>query len=329
MTKQYKTGVIVGKFYPPHKGHHYLIRTGIENTDQLTVIVCAKKDQFVPGELRVRWLKEIHPEADIILADDNIPENLNPEDYSKAWAKYTVGLLGFVPDVAFTSEEYGARWTTYMGCKHFLVDIDRAKIPCSGTMVRSNPLKYLDFLEPCVRSYFVKRVCVLGAESTGTTTMAKALAEHYKTVWVPEFGRIYWEGKLPDPNSSKWQTDEFIFIANKQNEIEDYLAKIANKILICDTDFFATSLWHERYMGFMSPNVDKLSLDRRYDLYFLTDTDIPFVQDGTRDGEHIRQNMNRRFEEELKKKNKKFVLLSGTHKNRLVSAIKECDRLLN
>ena len=157
MRNEYKRGVVVGKFYPPHNGHHHLINTGIKNCDELTVIVCARKDQSIPGELRMKWIKEIHPKAKVILADDYIPEDQSPEDYSKAWADYTIKLLGFVPDVAFTSEEYGERWSKYMGCKHFLVDIKRETIPCSGTMIRANPMKYLDYLEPCVREYFVEK----------------------------------------------------------------------------------------------------------------------------------------------------------------------------
>lgn len=155
--KKFKRGVIVGKFYPPHKGHHYLINTGLENTEELTVIVCAKKDQSIPGDLRVKWIQEIHPKAKVILADDDIPEYEDPEEYSRAWAEYTIKLLGYVPDVAFTSEDYGTRWTKYMGCVHWLVDIKRLTIPCSGTMIRANPLKYLNYLEPCVREYFVKK----------------------------------------------------------------------------------------------------------------------------------------------------------------------------
>lgn len=154
---KYKTGVIVGKFYPPHKGHHYLINTGLEHAQEVTVIVCAKKDQSIPGEIRASWIRQIHPRAKVILADDNISEDQSPEDYSKAWAEYTIKLLGFVPEVAFTSEEYGERWTKYMGSKHWLVDIKRLTIPCSGTMIRANPLKYLDYLEPCVREYFIKK----------------------------------------------------------------------------------------------------------------------------------------------------------------------------
>ena len=154
---KYKTGVIVGKFYPPHKGHHYLINTGLKNCHELTVIVCTREDQSIPGTLRADWIREVHPKAKVILADDSIPENQDPEDYSKAWAEYTLKLLGFVPDVAFTSEEYGERWARYMGCEHFLVDIKRETIPCSGTMIRAKPLKYLNYLEPCVKEYFQKK----------------------------------------------------------------------------------------------------------------------------------------------------------------------------
>ena len=150
-------GVVVGKFYPPHKGHHFLINTALANCDELTVIVCARDNQSIPGKFRKKWIKEIHPTAKVILADDNIPENQSPEDYSKAWAEYTIKLLGFVPDIAFSSEKYGERWCNYMNCKHFLVDMNRAKVPCSGTMIRENPLKYLEFLEPPVRDYFLQK----------------------------------------------------------------------------------------------------------------------------------------------------------------------------
>ena len=151
-------GVVVGKFYPPHKGHHYLINTALKNCNELTVIVCARDDQSIPGKLRAQWIKEVHPTARVILADDNIPDDGTPEAYSRAWADYTIKILGFVPDIAFTSEGYGERWCNYMGCKHFLVDMSRTQIPCSGTMIRNNPLEYMDFLEPPIQEYFRKHL---------------------------------------------------------------------------------------------------------------------------------------------------------------------------
>lgn len=319
-----KTGVVIGKFYPPHKGHKYLIETACKQADNVTVIVCDKKNQQkIAGEQRAIWLGEMVPQAKVIVVDDILPD-----DDSKGWAEYTIEILGYVPDIVFTSESYGDKYAQYMGSHHVLVDWDRKTVPISATQIRENPLACWEYLEPCVRAYFAKRICVVGAESTGTTTMAKALAEHYQTIWVPEYGRAYSEKKMALNAQSSWKTDEFVHIATEQNKLEDEYARQCNKLLICDTDSFATTLWHERYMGFISQDVDKLNAARKYDLYLLTDLDAPFVQDGTRDGEHIRDAMHKRFIEELIKRNKPYLLLSGTHEKRLKKAIEACDKIL-
>jgi HTH-type transcriptional repressor of NAD biosynthesis genes len=189
----FKQGLVVGKFYPPHKGHKYLIDTAQSQCEKVTVIVCYKQTETIPGTLRAQWLQEIHPGARIILIEDY----KLADDDSEGWAAYTKEILGYTPNAVFTSEDYGDLYAKFMGCVHVLVDKERATIPVSGTLVRSDPLQHLNYLEPTVRSYFVKRVCVLGAESTGTTTLARALAEHYQTAWALEYGRYYSEGKLP------------------------------------------------------------------------------------------------------------------------------------
>jgi len=319
-----KRGIVIGKFYPPHKGHKYLIERGCAQVDQLTVIVCDHKAQKIPAQLRAAWLKEMVPQAQVLVVEDCIPD-----DDSKGWADYTVKVLRYVPDVVFTSEDYGDAYARFMGAKHIQVDKERKTVPIAARQIRSDPLKYWDYLEPCVRGYFAKRVCVLGAESSGTTTMVQALAEHFKTSWVPEFGHEYSIAKIQASDYEKWDTEEFIFIARRQNSLEDLLARECNKILICDTDSFATSFWHERYMGFISPELEALSRGRYYDMYFLTDVNIPFVQDGTRDGEHIRHSMHERFKEELTKRNKRFILLSGSNEARMKQAIKICNQALS
>jgi NadR type nicotinamide-nucleotide adenylyltransferase len=317
-----KRGVVIGKFYPPHKGHHYLINTARANAEQVTVIVCRRPEEQPSADLRASWLREVHPDVEVIVVDD-----IHPADDSRAWAEYTIQILGYQPDVVFTSEDYGDAYACYLGCKHVLVDKARQVVPCSGTAVRNNPLACWDFLEPCVRAYYVKRVCVVGAESTGTTTMAQALAEHYQTVWVPEYGRDYWVEKM-ERGEEKWQTAEFVHIALEQSRREDEAAREANRLLICDTDAFATSIWHRRYIGCASPEVEAIGASRHYDLYLLTDVDIPFVQDGTRDGEHLRQWMHDVFEAELKAQKKRYTLLSGSHQTRLQKAIELINPLL-
>ena len=324
MSKRFHTGVVIGKFYPPHAGHAHLINTAVENCDHVTVIVCGKKSHTIDPELRASWIRQIHSTVDVKLIDDVYPETDSP-----LWARLTIGWLGYIPDAAFTSEAYGEPWSRCMGCAHVSVDPPRKTYPISGTLVREAPLEHLDMLHPIVRSYFVKRVVLVGAESTGKSTLAQALAEEYQTSWVPEVGRYYWEGKMHDARGLSWCTSEFVHIARLQTELEDALAEQANKVLFSDTDAFATSIWHERYVGHPSSEVQVIaSARKRPDLYVLTSDDIPFVQDGTRDGEHIRHWMHERFEKELSARGVPFVLARGSLDERIAQVKESVDRLL-
>jgi NadR type nicotinamide-nucleotide adenylyltransferase len=319
--KPFATGIAIGKFYPPHRGHKYLIDTAQAQSERVTVLVCDEDGQTIPAQLRAKWLREIHPDVDVRVVRSPLAN-----DDSAGWAKATIEWLGHAPSAVFTSEGYGDAYAAHMGAVHIRVDADRRLMPISGTMIRSSPLQYLDFLEPCVRAYFVKRVVVIGAESTGTTTLSIALAEHYQTTWVPEFGRLYTEARRP--RGELWRSDEFTFIAIEQARLEEAMARLANKVLICDTDPFATTVWHERYLGRPSREVQEVAAARRYDLYILTDTDIPFVQDGIRDGEHLRQWMHDRFHDELSRSTTPMLVVSGPHDKRLAAAIARIDALL-
>lgn len=314
-------GVVVGKFYPPHKGHEFLIETALKQCEQLTVIVCDKPGQVPHASLRASWIQKLFPSAHVHVTIDDLPD-----DDSVAWAGRTKEILGEAPDVVFTSEDYGDPYAAALGCKHICVDHPREAVPISGTRVRENPLAQWEFLSPPVRGYYAKRIVILGAESTGTTTLAKDLATHYQTTWVPEYGRSYAEGKLCDKNGTTWTTEEFTHIATTQNKMEDALAEVCNKVLICDTDAFATSVWHERYMESRSSVVEKLADAMQHDLYILTGDEIPFVQDGTRDGEHVRHWMHGRFVERLTESGRTFVVVRGTKKERLAQAVALIDK---
>jgi NadR type nicotinamide-nucleotide adenylyltransferase len=172
----------------------------------------------------------------------------------------------------------------------------------------------------------VKRVVIIGSESSGTTTLARALAEHYRTTWVPEYGRTYSEGR--QPVGEPWRSHEFTFIAIEQARMEDTLAVLANRVLICDTDPFATAIWHERYMGSRSDEVWEIANRRRYDLYVVTDVNIPFEPDSIRDGESFRRWMQVRFIEEISKMPVPMIVVSGPHEMRFAAAVKRIDELL-
>ncbi|MEA2490852.1 MAG: HTH-type transcriptional regulator, transcriptional repressor of biosynthesis s [Acidobacteriota bacterium] len=319
---RFGTAVVIGKFYPPHRGHKLLIEAAAAQAREVTVIVCAKPADTIPGELRGRWLQELHPAAKVLVIDDRSDEN-----DTAVWAANTIRWLGGAPDAVFTSEDYGDPYAQAMGSVHVLVDRERTAVPCSATMIRSDPFAHWQYLEPPVRAWFARRVCVVGAESTGTTTLAEALARHYATVWVPEYGREYSVAKQAR-GETEWRSEEFVYVAQEQDAREERAARDANRVLICDTNSFATALWHRRYVGTVDRAVERATSLARCDLYLLTGDEIPFVQDGLRDGEHLRHEMHQWFEQALRAQAVPWLLVRGSATVRLQTAVAAIDALL-
>lgn len=319
--------VVIGKFLPPHHGHRHLIRTAVAGADHVDVIVCDREGQGIDGATRAAWLAEIHPEVRVHVTPDDIPDDRGDET-SRAWAARTVEVLGAAPDLVFTSEAYGDRYAAFLGARHVCVDPERVTVPVSATQVRADPARWWAYLEPCVRAHFAARVVVVGAESTGTTTLAAALAAHYGTVWVPEYGRAYCEELIAAGVTIEWASGDFEHIATRQLADEDEHARRSGPVLVCDTDALATSIWHERYLGVRSPAVEALATSRRYTAYLLTGDEIPFEQDGTRDGEHVRGWMHERFRAELARRPEPWLEVRGTPDERLAAATAFVDGVL-
>lgn len=315
--RPFSHGLVVGKFYPPHRGHKYLIETANTQSVETTVILIWQKDEKISPYLRADWLRRIHPGLNITMAE--YPEGLSPDD-SDGWAKKTIEWLGGkTPDAVFTSEDYGDPYAKGLGAVHVLVDRNRVAIPISATMVRSEPLKYAEYLEPCVRGHFARRVAIVGAESTGKTTISRALAKHYGTVWVPEYGRFYSEGKFT--GNSPWEAREFFGIARGQAILEDQLAEASNGLVVCDTDVLATAIWFERYMHTSSEQLMEAAKARKYDLYLVGGLDVPWTDDGTRDGnDEVRAFMHKKFLDYFKKNNMAYMVLEGSHEKRMEQA---------
>lgn len=322
--KPFQTGVTIGKFLPPHRGHRFLIESALAQVEHLTIIICEKPDDPIPGELRQGWLREMFPTARVLLVDDFYQDDAD----SVLWARLTIEWLGFTPDAAFTSEHYGETWAQAMGCTHVQVDLPRQNVPISATQIRADVWQNWHYLDAPIRAHFAKRVVVLGAESSGTTTLSLDLAAHFNTVWVPEYGRDYCQSRNIFVDYA-WKTEEFEGIAREQNRRENALAREANRVLVCDTNSWATRLWHWRYFGEFSAFVDEAAREhRRPDLILLTDASIPFVQDGLRDGEAIRGEMHGKFVDELKRQSVAWRLVSGSRDARLAQAARWVEALL-
>jgi NadR type nicotinamide-nucleotide adenylyltransferase len=318
---RFARGVVVGKFLPPHAGHALVIESALAQCARVDVIVCERASDPIPGELRAEWLRELHPRAHVTRVDDVY----DPDD-SALWARLTLAWLGARPDAAFTSEAYGEQWAREMACAHVAVDPSRARVPISGSAVRADPYANWEFLAPPVRAWYAKRVVLVGAESTGKTTLAERLAQRLGTPWVPEYGREFTLVKY-GRNDTEWRSGEFVEIAAEQQRQENAAAREANRVLVCDTNAFATALWHRRYMGAHDPAVDAIAARDRADLYLLTGDEIPFAQDGIRDGEAIRHEMHGWFEDALRAQPAPWRLLRGSLEVREAEALRAIGEL--
>jgi len=172
------------------------------------------------------------------------------------------------------------------------------------------------------------KVVLFGPESTGKTTMAKKLAAHFNTEWVEEYMREYLQEKW-NSNKELCQPEDLIKIAEGQLRMENLKAKTANKVLFCDTDLLELSVYSKAYYkGFCEPSIIKHALNNWYDLYFLTNIDVPWVPDDLRDKPDDREGMFEKFKSSLLANERPFIELKGDENERFETAVSAINELL-
>lgn len=172
------------------------------------------------------------------------------------------------------------------------------------------------------------RVVLYGPESTGKTTLAKALADHYQTAWVPEFARPYLQEKW-DKQQAVCTLEDLPIIAQGQLEAENAAIQMANKLILCDTNILVTKVWSEtHFKGYCAPELNTILEHTHYDLYLLTSIDVPWEKDDLRDRPNDREQMFTYFKQQLVTYNFPFLVLEGNPKERVEKAVTAIDQLL-
>ena len=171
-----------------------------------------------------------------------------------------------------------------------------------------------------------KRILILGPESTGKSTLAEDLANHFGELWVPEFAREYLE-KIDRP----YHFEDLAEIGKGQILLEDKLAEKAQKFLFCDTDLRVIHIWSEHRFGKTDSWVLKEIDIRSYDLILLTDTDLPWEPDPLREYPELemRQYFFEKYRQLAQESGFPFVIVSGDREQRLRTALRMLEKLAN
>jgi HTH-type transcriptional regulator, transcriptional repressor of NAD biosynthesis genes len=328
-----KSGLILGKFLPPHRGHEYLVNFAASFVDDLTVHVCPSANDPIPGELRFRWMRETFHGRDgirIVYNDDPNPQTPedDPEHFWQIWRESLLRHTGHEVEYVFASEEYGWRLGETLDAVYIPVDPAREVWPTSGTAVRGGVLCEWENLLPAARPHFALRVALVGPECSGKSTLAKRLADAFNTTHAPEYARTYIEALPPDRLARLYGPDGTFdaetmryFIVGQAASVEAQ-ARQCNRVVFSDTEAIVTAAWCEHFLGVVPDFVTEQIGRQRFDLYLLCSATEGWLQDGQR--VHPDHASRVRFEERcrwhLGRRDYPYVRLTGDEDERFGQA---------
>jgi NadR type nicotinamide-nucleotide adenylyltransferase len=171
----------------------------------------------------------------------------------------------------------------------------------------------------------LKKIAVIGPESTGKSTLSEKLAAHYNTVWVPEYARDYLL-----QHGMNYKYEDLLEIAKGQLRSEDETTPLAkNDLLFVDTNMYVMKVWYDFVFGKCDQWILDRLADRTYDLYLLCNTDLPWIKDDLREYPDLqtRQQLFRLYKELMQNQNVPWVEISGGYEERMATAVKAVDDL--
>lgn len=317
-------GLVIGKFAPLHRGHLLVIDRALAQCERLSVWLYSRPDfPSMPSPLRRGWVRELYParlypQLELLPDAPNPPLNDEPDAIHRAYVRSVLDGWGMQPDAVFTSEAYGEALAAALGAAHVMVDAGRQAVPISGTQLRADVHAYRVFLDPLVYAHFVSRVVILGAESTGKSTLTRALGEAFGTNWVREYGRDVYERE-----NGALTPEHFLEIALGHRALEDEAARLpgVNRFVFVDTHAATTLMWSYLLTGTALPELHALAeaCKTRYAHSFLCGTDLPHEQDGWRANTEVRAVQQAFIRQDLETRGVPYRVVRGSVPERVAA----------
>jgi HTH-type transcriptional repressor of NAD biosynthesis genes len=346
----YQQGLIIGKFAPLTLGHINLINHASTLCEHVLVLLSfdskwlmkqpRRDQQLLTLQNRLRWLKQAYQDIAHVKIDFIDESSLAP--HPEGWPDFVnlvhqkIESMGLKPDAIFSSElHYDEAYAKYFSSmQHIVVDAERTYVPVSASKIRSDVIAYWGYLPSVVRQDYVKKVCIIGTESCGKSTMTKYLAKIFNTSWVEEYGRVYCETVLCQ-DEFLLTSNDYLKIAIHQKYLEEQAAKTANNgVLFCDTNAFITEFYHRLHGNGSHSVVSAMAHNEHYDLIFILTDSVPWVADGLRahGSDEKRQRSRQLFTDMLKEFHydaRRVVWISeSNYSDRLKLATSEVHQLL-
>jgi HTH-type transcriptional repressor of NAD biosynthesis genes len=315
------TGVILGKFMPPHEGHVALVRTAQHLVDRLTIILSASDSDPIPPAIRKGWMQDLFPHA-VVIVQNSGAMPLPSDD--KDWARIIRGFHPEPIDRVIGSEDYIVQLAQALGAQHFILDPMWMAYPADSADIRADPFANWKSLPGVVRPWYQKRLTLVGPESTGKSYLADVLAQKFGGPYVPEYGRPYEKYRAP----GEYRAEELHFIVDGHVAHRKTLSMMAGPLLFEDTDPLLTAVWAEMLLGHTLPDLEaRIELPEHY---LLLDPNIPWEDDPIR--YFARADLRQRFYDLTKAKlddfGAEYTVVTGDYATRQASAIAVATELL-
>jgi NadR type nicotinamide-nucleotide adenylyltransferase len=170
----------------------------------------------------------------------------------------------------------------------------------------------------------MKKIAVIGPESTGKSTLCKQLADHYQVAWVPEYAREFLLQR-----GMNYTYDDLLTIAKGQVALEEkYISGSTHPFIFMDTDLYVMKVWCEFVFGKCHQWILDQIAERKYDLYLLCNIDLPWVKDELREYPDLlrRQKLYYFYKDIMINQPVPWVEISGSDEQRLQNAVKVIDK---
>lgn len=320
------TGLTLGKFAPLHRGHQLVLETALAECEEVTCLVYDSPEATdIPLAVRAGWIRRLYPRVRVVEARGGPSEVGESPAIQAAHERYIKDVLGIRSvDRFYSSETYGGHMSRALHAADRRVDPDRRVVPVSGSAIRGAPYEHRRFLDPVVYRDHVVTAVFLGAPGTGKTTTARLVAGHLRTVWMPEYGREYWEAHQID---RRLTPEQLLAIALGHQEREDARIMDARGFLLVDTNALTTAVFAREYHGAVTPELAAVAdaCPPRYDLVFLCADDFPCPDTWDRSGPVNRERMQRMVREDLAARGIPATVLAGPIEER-TSAVEDALR---